>query len=476
MHKKFFNDKSKIKLYKLVNRKEDNYYIIGRKETAFYIQTTDVGSLIVSLLSKEKKVFEVKKEISKKYKKVDVDSFISRLIENGFVEKINSKKIQEKVKKIKPILKFMHPKQVSWIFSKPMYIFYFVITFLGVLVFLQNPSKYFPADEDYFFSQSYVVLIPISFLIAWILVFIHEFFHFLAARSRNLPATFGLGSRLIYLVATTDVTNVYSIERSKRYRVYLSGILIDLFTMSLALILIYLTDIKTITTSLFFYKFLKFIVLIQFLGILWQFLFFIKTDIYLVFENLTRVEMLYEKTEAFLKNEWYRLTKKHHFSSYFDTKREKSLIHMYAVFFVIGTITILYSFFYYYIPIALSFLYGALQKIASGVRLNDYAQFYDGIIFIVFFLINFGLFVYAFIREYKLYTRPTLYYMSLFCLVSAAYIIIFSAILSAANLIGKTFLFYTFILLLSVFFSGFLIVFMRRLDRISKQEIYELKR
>lgn len=472
MHKRLFNDKSKITLYKLVNRKEDNYYIIGRKQTAFYIQTTAVGSLIVSLLGKGKKVQEVKKEISRKYKSINVDSFINRLIENGFVEKIDSKKIEQKIKKIRPILKFIHPKQISWLFSKPMYIIYFLIIFLGILVFLQNPLRYFPVNEDYFFSQSYIILIPLSFLIAWIFVFIHEFFHFLAARSRNLPATFGLGSRLVYLVATTDVTNVYSIERKKRYRVYLSGILIDFFTMALSLIFIYLADAAVISMSVFLYKILKFLVLIQFLGILWQFLFFIKTDIYLVFENLTRIEMLYEKTEAFLKNEYYRLTKKHHFSSYFDTKREKNLVHMYAVFFVIGTITILYSFFYYYIPIALSFLYGALQKIASGTRLNDYTQFYDGIIFVIFFLINLGLFIYAFIREYRLYMRPTLYYISLFCLVSAAYIIIFSAILSAINLVGKTFLFYSFIVLLSVFFSTFLIFFMRRLDRVSKQEMY----
>ncbi len=476
MHKRLFSDRSKITLYKIVNRKEDNYYIIGRKQTAFYIQTTAVGSLIVSLLAKSCSVGHIKEEVSRKYKNIDVDSFINRLIENGFVEKIDSKKIENKIKKIRPILKFIHPGQVSWLFSVPMYIFYFMIIFIGFLVFLQNPAKYFPIDSDYFFSQSYIILIPISFLIAWILVFIHEFFHFLSARSRNLPATFGLGSRLIYLVATTDVTNVYSIERAKRYRVYLSGMLIDFVIMFLALILIYLSDTSIITLSLFYYKLFKFIILIQFLGILWQFLFFIKTDIYLVFENLTRVEMLYEKTQNFLKNEWYRLTKKHHFSSYFDSKREKSVVYMYSVLFIIGTLIILYSFFYYYLPIALSFLYGALKKIGAGIAANDYAQFYDGIVFIIFFLINLGLFIYAFIREYRLYTRPILYYVCLFCLVSAAYIIIFSAILSAVNLVGKTFLFYSFIILLSVFFSGFLILFMRRLDKISKEEIYQIKR
>ncbi len=425
-------------------------------------------------MSKGKSVEQIKKEISKKYKNIDVDSFINRLIENGFIEKIDSKKIENKIKKIKPILRFLHPKKISWIFSKLMYIIYFLIILTGLIIFLQNPTKYFPIGDDYFFSQSYIILIPLSFLIAWVFVFIHEFFHFLAARSRNLPATFGLGSRLIYLVATTDVTNVYSIERSKRYRVYLSGMLIDFVTMFLALILIYLSEINIIIFSLFFYKILKFIVLIQFLGILWQFLFFIKTDIYLVFENLTRVEMLYEKTQNFLKNKWYHLTKKHHFSSYFDSKREKSLVYMYAVFFVIGTITILYSFFYYYLPITLSFLYGALKKIAFGVSNLDYTQFYDGVIFIIFFLINLGLFIYAFIREYRLYTRPILYYVCLFCLVSAAYIIIFSAILSTVNLVGKTFIFYSFIILLSIFFSGFLILFMRRLDKISKEEMFQV--
>ncbi|MBI2670831.1 hypothetical protein HYX18_02550 [Candidatus Woesearchaeota archaeon] len=466
-----FSNNSKIKLYSLVKRKEDNYYICGRKNTEIYISTSEVGYEIIRLLEKEYKIGEVKNIIKKKYGLFNVDRFINYLMMQGYVEKIDKKILKEKIKKIKPILKFIDPKYVKWIFFRKMYFIYSLIFLMAFLILVFNTS-YFPRINHYFLSARFLILVPVVFIVSWILVGFHELMHFLAAKSYKLPAEFGISNRLFYLVATSDITNIYALKREKRFRIILAGIFADITIFSLAIILMFLSDSNFIHISSFFYKLLRFVTLSEFLGILWQFLFFLRTDVYYAFENLVKVYNLNEKTDLFIKNEFFKLFNKNHHSTHFEDNREKNIVHFYTILFLVGFIVLLFNFFFYYLPITLDLILQALNNIYEGITGENYAIFYDAMIFVVFFLIHFALLVYGLIRHHRLYLRPRLYYLALFSLISSSYLIVFALILTTFIFLNKFSTFYLMISILAVLFGLFLTYLVRRLDRLAREELY----
>lgn len=466
-----FDDNSKIQFFRLVNREEDNFYIIGRKETEIYITTDNVGFLIISLLEKKYSIKDVKKEIKKKQGNFDVDKFINYLLLQGFIERINGKKLIERIKKVKTILNFIDSKSIQWVFSKPMYLLYGLIFLISLIILITNPN-YFPIKQDYFVSDKFFILLPIIVAISWILLFLHEFMHFLAAKSYKLPAQLGLSNRLLFLVATTDITNIYSLKREKRYRIIFAGIFTDVILFSLSILLIYLNGIGLLTFNDFVDKIIKFIAFSEFLGILWQFLFFMKTDIYYAFETFVKVYNLNDKAENLIRNEFYRLFIKNHHLAYFDTKKEKKIINFYAILFLLGIFLLMFNFLYYYLPITLSLIKIAWINIWKGLNGGNYNIFYDGMLFIILFLINYSLLAYGTIRHYRLYLRPRLYYFVLFSLITTGYLVLLGVILSISVLLNNYATFYIITSLVSLLFALFLVYLTYRIDKFDIEDIF----
>ncbi|MEK6974666.1 MAG: hypothetical protein AABW41_05530 [Nanoarchaeota archaeon] len=466
-----FDNNSRIKLHRLVKRKEDNSYIIGRKETEIYISTTKIGYEIICQIEDGKRVNGIKKEIRRKYGTYNVDKFINFLIMQGFIDRIDNKKISETTKKVKTLLKFINHKYVSWLFTKQMY-FLYIIVFLSAVIILINNHDLFPLRQDYFLANTFIVLLPIVFIVSWILIGIHEFSHFIAAKSYKLPANFGISNRLFFLVSITDITNIYSLERNKRYRIILAGIFADLVIFSLSIILLYLNKLNIVSMMPLVYNILKFVVFSEFLGILWQFLFFMKTDIYYAFENYVRVYSLNDKAEHFLRNEFFRLFVRNFHSSYFDTKREKNVIYGYASLLFLGLVLLAFNFLYYYIPIALTLLTDAFKNILTGLTTGNYSMFYDAMVFVVFFLINFALLSYGTIRHYRLYLRPILYYLVLFTLITTSYLVLLGIILTISVLLDNRVQFYLITVGIALLFALFLIYLVWRIDKFDVEDFY----
>ncbi len=466
-----FDDNSKIQFFRLIKREEENYYIVGRKETEIYITTDKIGFLIISLLEKNCKIKEVKNEVKKKHGNFNVDNFVSYLLLQGFIETINRKKLRERIKKVKTILNFVDPKSIQWVFSRPMYLLYILIFLSSLSILITNPN-YFPIKQDYFVSDKFAILLPIIIVISWILLFLHEFMHFIAAKSYKLPTQLGLSNRLFFLVATTDITNIYSLKREKRYRIILAGIFTDVIIFSLSIILLYLNGIGILNFNIIVDKILKFVTFSEFLGILWQFLFFMKTDIYYAFENFVKVYNLNDKAENLIRNGFYRLFIKNHHLAYFETKKERKIVNFYALLFLSGIFLLLFNFLYYYLPITLSLIKAAWFNIWQGLSTNNYNIFYDGMLFIILFLINYSLLAYGTIRHYRLYLRPRLYYFVLFSLITTGYLVLLGVILSISVLLNSYTNFYIITSIISLLFALFLVYLVYRIDKFDIEDVF----
>jgi len=448
-----------IELQKLSIVKEKDKYIVGRPETEIYIKVSQLGIEIIEAIQKHKRIGLIQKQLMKRYGKVDVIEFVKSLFDHGFVKKIDKTFINHKRAKKKKLLEFIKPRRVSWMFSQPMYVLYFGIFLLGLVALIMHP-EYFPKSKDYFFTQFYIVLFPLTFLISWVFVILHELGHYLAARSLGLSASFGISNRLHYIVATTSVTNLYSLSRHKRFRVLFGGMLVDLIVVALGFLLLFISDTFFIFPP-FVYGIIKFIILLQFLGLLWQFMFFMKTDIYYAFEHWIGIYNLMNKTKQYLKSVFWKTFRPH-----FEKKEEK-VVKGYSGFMVIGMLLVAAIFFIYSLPILIELFVTSIGNILRGVVALNFSHFYDKLLFLLIFSINQSLLLYAVIKKHSLIRRPGFYIAILFLFILTNYFAIFFIILLFLLLFSSAFVVYMLTMLLGLASAIVFMNIIRKMHRIS---------
>ena len=388
--------KSRLSFHELVIRKEGEEYVIGRKYSAVYIAIPPIGLEALNLLKHNHSIEETIDVLNKKYKEsVEIDSFVENLISKGFVKSIDGRILSEQKKELKGWFTWIQQRHVAWLFSKPALIIYGAMSLFALFLILLNP-QYIPKYQDMFFYDWLAVIILATFLVGWILVFKHEMFHLLAARSVGVDARFSLSNRLHYVVAQTDVTNLWSVDREKRYIVYLSGILSDLVFISVFIYYIWLSDMNILPYNKFFYSFSKMIILLEFFGIIFQFQFFIRTDMYYVIATKCRCKNLMQDAKNLVKNTLHRIMPKHikQVDQSNIPQYEMKAIRVYAVLFLLGTIIVLTIFFAFGLPITLVIINDYIYNIINGINTNT-RYLYDGIAVIISTGIYFSLLGYS---------------------------------------------------------------------------------
>ncbi len=424
-----FTKKSVIELYPLLIEKEDHKYIVGREDTEIYVLVQKIGVLIIKLLKKYKTIENVEKNLPKEYKEYDVSSFVRRLIAYDFVKKIDEHETRHHYKPVIPLISPKKKAYVSWLFSAPMYFIYALIIFFGIYIICKD-TWYLPRYEDFFFHPSYSVILIVGFIVGWIFVGMHEFMHLFAALSRGIGSTISLSTRFYFLVAVTDFTNVYELKPIKRMRIFFAGMVFDLILGFISIILMWLSDNGILSLNLYVYKFLQFIVLMQFISVLWQFLFYMKTDLYYVYETLASCYNINEKA-AVLLGHWFRGLRifpqrfLHSYESYFFEKRERTKVIIYSLFYIFGIALITVTIFTFFIPITLELFKGLIINLYQGIINNDFKLYIDALVFLGIYLIQQGVFVYQFVKHHKLYLRTWFYWVMLFFVLMSYFFVSF---------------------------------------------------
>lgn len=323
--------------FKTVSEKNGDFFITINGNA---ILIDNDSEHIIKLFQKHYSIENILKN-TKYYTEKELKTRINNFLEIKIIKKIGEKKFKNEYKKLKNDLSFVSQDFAKLFFSIPAKSLLIMIISFSIFSLITN-KNYIPKYQDFFFSSNYLICLLTSFTYSWISTFRHEFFHFLAARSKNIITTFSLGSRANYIVAETIFENAYTIKEKNRYRLYLSGIFSDMFLLGLYFIALFLNDHNIINISNSIYLLIKSFILIEFLGIIWQFLVFIKTDIYLFFADLLDRENLMEESKKYYKN-------------IFKNKKQKKdlLLSVFGVFAFIGLIIIIGRYIAFDIPIKL---------------------------------------------------------------------------------------------------------------------------
>ena len=143
-----------------------------------------------------------------------------------------------------------------------------------------------PTPTHVFFTR-YLALIPLVMLAVELpLMWLHECFHVLAGRRAGIHSRVGVGRRLYFVVFQTTLTGVYSLPRSRRHVIFLAGMIADAAVFC-TLVLIGAATLDgparlagRIAVAAAYFTAIRFV---------WQFLFFIETDMHHVLSTLLRV-------------------------------------------------------------------------------------------------------------------------------------------------------------------------------------------
>ncbi|MBZ4331040.1 hypothetical protein [Corallococcus sp. AS-1-12] len=217
-------------------------------------------------------------------------------------------------------------------------------------------------------SQHMTVTLLVLLALNYGMLFLHEMAHLVAARAVGVPCRLGISHRLWILVAETDMTGVWGIPRRQRYLPFLAGPLLDLVLMALSLLTLFAQAQGWVSLALQTQWLLRASLLMLAFRVLWQFQFFLRTDMYCVFVNLFGCKNLMGDTEALLKHRVRGLLRSRPPEG--DPLEavppaERRVIHVYAGFWVLGRLLAFALLFGVQLPVALAYVRSIHHALAS---------------------------------------------------------------------------------------------------------------
>lgn len=395
---------SRVQFHELVSRWEDGEFILGRIDTGDFIALPPLGQQAYELLRQGCSIGEAEQAIlDRQGVELDVQEFVSSLIELDFIRSLDLHEFEPR-KASSHNLPWIQPQHVSWLLSWPTAALFGSMSLAALVTLYQRPDL-IPRYEHFFWVESTSVLVLGNFVILVIGTSLHELAHLLTARAAGVPARIGLSTRLHYLVVQTDVSALWSVERRKRYPVYLAGMAMDVTLLSGALLLRAHAPLSPGVDAL-----LAAIVLVSLLGLLWQLNLYMRTDLYFVLLDLLRCRNLFQDSLDYLKYGFRRLLRHirgdpsdpAHGNPLESLPRdERGKIRLYSLLLIVGTSASLTSLGLYGLPIMLDLLGRAWHLASAGYTSGDQIMFLDGSLTLVVELFLQGVFVWALWRNHR---------------------------------------------------------------------------
>ncbi|MDT8912957.1 hypothetical protein [Amycolatopsis sp. PS_44_ISF1] len=177
------------------------------------------------------------------------------------------------------------PVTVRWrrlgaaVFSPPAWLLYAAVIATGIFVMATVPGMA-PHYSAVFFVPSLVAIQLFALFGQIPLILVHETFHALAGRRLGIPSSLRVGRRLIFVVFETSLDGLVAVPRRQRYLPMLAGMLADaVFVAALTLVAAALRDPATGALGLFARACLA-LAFYTLMRLVWQFYFFLRTDLY----------------------------------------------------------------------------------------------------------------------------------------------------------------------------------------------------
>ncbi|MEN2465726.1 peptidase [Ornithinibacillus sp. JPR2-1] len=383
---------STLSLVDLEIRQDKKHYIVEDNHTGEFYEMPKVCIDAIELIKNGKGLAEIEQTLKTNYPNEDVEiiPFVEQLVEFGLVKEIDGKIVTTSQKNKSPnAFNWISANFASFFFNKISNKIYLFLLFINIGLILLHPEL-LPHYQDIFIFDSMIANMLTYTGISLILILIHEFGHILAIRSYNLPTKLDIGNRLFLIVFETDLTPAWKLAPRQRNPLYFAGMSFEQVILFIAFSLTLLIG----DSNPLLFGLLGIIIFDIFVKTIYQFSFFMKTDIYFIIENITGSYNLMESGKNYL-SKWLPFIKQDTTTTIY--KDELSAVRLYSVFYVIGMVLITCLFALYFLP----------QMIAIFAHIWKYLwtpsspYFWDAIVLLGLSILMIGLLIYAKFRSIR---------------------------------------------------------------------------
>jgi hypothetical protein len=280
-------------LHPLVYLDEDEGVVIGRPDIDSYAIFPADGAELVRRLQTGATPRDAATWYSSRYgSETDIDHLLGALDELGFIASDDTT-----APAVRPV-RFQRLGQA--LFSPPAWIAYGVLVAWAAVAMLGAPDLV-PTYRDLFFSPYYTVITVVLFAGTAPLLLLHETFHALAARRIGVRSRLRISRRLYYVVLETALDGLVAVPRARRYLPILAGMVADVLALAVLTVIADLTREPTGGLSYTGHLCQAF-AFATVLRVVWQFFFYLRTDIYVLITTVLGCVDLHSTTKRMLAN------------------------------------------------------------------------------------------------------------------------------------------------------------------------------
>lgn len=192
------------------------------------------------------------------------------------------------------------------VFSPVAWVLYGALVIAALVAMVRRPELT-PHYQNLFFTRSSLVLLTLGIVLGqvpWILL--HEAAHALAGRRLGLNSTLSISRRFYYVVFVTALDGLVAVPRRKRYLPMLAGMIVDVLVIS-GLTLGAAATPDTGGAAGVVHRLLLSMAFAVVLRLVWQFYFFLRTDLYYLAITVLGCNDLQTTARQMLRNRVMRL-------------------------------------------------------------------------------------------------------------------------------------------------------------------------
>ncbi|MFI6288458.1 hypothetical protein ACIBCM_27555 [Streptomyces sp. NPDC051018] len=276
-----------VRFHELARRHEGGEWIVGRMDTGDFVALPEVGVRAIELLEQGLTVDGAAERLREETREdTDVVDFVGALAGLHFVAEINGRPVPSPPPP-KPSLRWLRPRHVRWTLSPAVPVVVAALVAAALVVLVRRPDLSLGYRSLLWHPRGSAV-IALSAAAGWLMLVLHECAHLAVARATGVPARIRLGTRLQFLVMQTDISGIELAPRRHRITAYLAGMALNLTVSSAAVLCASATGPGTTARRV-----LLAVALIVVLSTPFQFMVFMRTDVYFVLQDVLGCRNLY---------------------------------------------------------------------------------------------------------------------------------------------------------------------------------------
>jgi putative peptide zinc metalloprotease protein len=376
------------------SQQEESEVVIGHPPTGVFLAIPTEAFAILKRLADGMSIGETGDWFQREYGETpDLDDFLGLLEEKGFISTTpyDERPAGEQVSAAGATKLRYHfssfPEPLAHLLFGPKAVVLYGMLICTSLACIAMQPSILPRAQDLYFPDHRTLSWTIVLIVTYATLFIHEASHLVAARSLGVNSRLGIGHRLWFLVAETDLTGLWAVPKNKRYLPLVAGMLIDAVSGAFFLMVLFAHAQGWFALSVLVSRIIRAILFMYLMRIVWQCLFYIRTDLYYVIVTVWNCRNLMADTEALLRNQVAKfLPVFKNVDQSAIPASERRIIRLYAVVWIVGRIIAVVLLFTVTVPIGLRYL----QNLRGALRLGYAANadnFIDSLLLTAYFFV-----------------------------------------------------------------------------------------